>query len=84
MPITGPDRACLDARARTGGATFNSLMLVVAVALVDVDGRVLLDLPLVAGQIVRARVTAAQPYDLFAAVTGSPDGPLALAAEPDL
>jgi ribosomal protein S12 methylthiotransferase len=50
----------------------------------EIDGRVLLDLPLVAGQIVRARVTAAQPYDLFAAVTGSPDGPLALAAEPDL
>ncbi len=42
MPITGPDRACLDARTRPGGATFNSLILVAAVALVDVDGRVLL------------------------------------------
>ena len=49
----------------------------------EIDGRVLLDLPLVAGQIVRARLTAAQPYDLFAAVTGSPDGPLALATRAD-
>ena len=48
----------------------------------EVDGRVFLDLPLLPGQIVRARVTGAEPYDLFADVTGAPDGPLRLASEP--
>ena len=41
MPITGPDPACLEAAARCGGAP-KPLTLVAAVALVDVDGRVLL------------------------------------------
>ena len=40
MPITGPDPGCLDARARTGPAL--PVVLVAAVALIDVDGRVLL------------------------------------------
>ena len=41
-----------------------------------------LDLPLLPGQIVRAMVSGAEPYDLFANVTAAPDGPLKLAAEP--
>ena len=40
MPITGPDPACLEAAARPGGAL--PVVLVAAVALIDVDGRVLL------------------------------------------
>ena len=40
MPITGPDPRCLDAEARPGPAL--PVVLVAAVALVDVDGRVLL------------------------------------------
>ena len=48
----------------------------------EVDGRIFLDLPLLPGQIVQARVSSAEPYDLFAHVSGSPDGPLALAADP--
>ena len=40
MPITGPDPGCLDAAARPGPAL--PVVLVAAVALVDVDGRVLL------------------------------------------
>ena len=48
----------------------------------EVDGRVFLDLPLLPGQIVRARVSGAEPYDLFANVTAAPDGPLKLASEP--
>ncbi|MBT3551632.1 MAG: (deoxy)nucleoside triphosphate pyrophosphohydrolase [Rhodospirillaceae bacterium] len=41
MPITGLDRACLEAeeRAQAGGLP---LLLVAAVALIDIDGRVLL------------------------------------------
>ena len=41
MPITGLDRACLEAeeRAKTGGLP---LVLVAAVALIDIDSRVLL------------------------------------------
>ena len=41
MPITGPDPACLETAARQGGAP-KPITLVVAVALVDADGRVLL------------------------------------------
>ena len=41
MPITGPDPACLEAEARSGGAP-KPITLVVAVALIDADGRVLL------------------------------------------
>ena len=41
MPITGPDRGCLDAEfKRPAGA--QEMVLVVAVALVDADGRVLI------------------------------------------
>ena len=40
MPITGPDPGCLDAEARAGPAL--PVVLVAAVALIDVDGRVLL------------------------------------------
>ncbi|MDP6787980.1 MAG: (deoxy)nucleoside triphosphate pyrophosphohydrolase [Rhodospirillales bacterium] len=42
MPITGPDRACLDVRVGPGEAPFKPTILVAAVALVDADGRVLL------------------------------------------
>ncbi len=48
----------------------------------EVDGRIFLDLPLLPGQIVRAKVSGAEPYDLFASVTAAPDGPLRLASEP--
>ena len=41
MSITGPDPACLEAEARSGGAP-KPTVLVAAVALVDADGRVLL------------------------------------------
>ena len=37
------------------------------------------DLPLVPGQIVQATISAAEPYDLFAKVTGVPEGRLKLA-----
>lgn len=50
----------------------------------EIDGRVFLDLPLIPGQIVRAQIADAEPYDLFAAVTGSADGPLALAATAEM
>lgn len=45
----------------------------------EVDGRVFVDLPLVPGQIVQATISAAEPYDLFAKVTGVPEGRLKLA-----
>ncbi len=41
MPITGPDPGCLQAEIRTSDTPL-PLVLVVAVALIDIDGRVLL------------------------------------------
>jgi len=41
MPITGPDNGCYDAETRLGKPGLET-RLVVAVALVDIDGRVLL------------------------------------------
>ena len=41
MPITGPDRGCLEARAKRPDGPLPTV-LVVAVALVDADGRVLI------------------------------------------
>jgi len=41
MPITGPDNGCYDAKVRQRAVDL-PMLLVVAVALVDVDGRVLL------------------------------------------
>jgi 8-oxo-dGTP diphosphatase len=41
MPITGPDPGCLQAESRTSDTPL-PLVLVVAVALIDIDGRVLL------------------------------------------
>ncbi len=41
MPITGPDRGCLEAEFRRPSTTLPTV-LVVAVALVDTDGRVLI------------------------------------------
>ena len=41
MPTTGPDRGCLDA-ARREAASPLPIVLVAAVALIDVDGRVLI------------------------------------------
>lgn len=41
MPITGPDPSCLDAEARATRADL-PVVLVAAVALIDVDGRILL------------------------------------------
>lgn len=41
MPITGPDPGCLQAESRTSDTPL-PLVLVAAVALIDIDGRVLL------------------------------------------
>ncbi len=41
MPITGPEQACLEANKREVGRDL-SMVLVAAVALIDVDGRVLI------------------------------------------
>jgi 8-oxo-dGTP diphosphatase len=41
MPITGPDRGCLEAAQRAVAASL-PIVLVAAVALIDVDGRVLI------------------------------------------